>query len=142
MSNHRNIKLLFLVLIVVGACFCFVQSGHASADPFLDGKIKVQYDRIASWAHDGHVVGCLVFSAFLIGLLVTTLHLVPLWWMKLLTVVLSFIGAVIIGYYHQFFPADDRAYDKAVRDARGLLDDFSIQLEGDPSLDTATRTAL
>jgi hypothetical protein len=142
MNIHRSAKPLFLALIVIGACFCCVQSGHASADPFLDGKIKALTDRIASWERDGHVVGWLVFSAFFIGLMVTMLQVVPRWWMKILTAGLSFVGAVIIGYYHQFYPADDRTYDKAVRDARGLLEDFSLQLERYPALDAATKSAL
>jgi hypothetical protein len=62
--------------------------------------------------------------------------------MKIVTAGLSFVGAVIIGYYHQFYPADDRTYDKAVRDARGLLEDFSLQLERYPALDAATKSAL
>jgi hypothetical protein len=139
---RRTIKFLLLAIIVIGACFCYVQSGHASADPFLDGKIKALNDRVASWERDGHIVGWLIFSAFFIGLVVTTLQAVPTWWMKILTAGLSLVGAAIIGYYHQFFPADDRTYDKAVREARGLLEDFSLQLDRYTTLDAATKNAL
>ena len=133
---------MFLSLIVIGACFFCVQSGHASADPFLDGKIKALNDRITSWERDGHIVGWLIFSAFLIGLLVTVLQAVPKWWMKIVTAGLYVGGAAIIGYYHQFFPADDRIYDKAARQARGLLEDFTLQLEPYAALDEATKSAL
>src|ERR1041384_8143870 len=142
MNIRRSVRHLFVAIIVIAACFCCVQSGHASVDPFLDGKIKTLSDRIASWERDGHIVGWLVFSAFFIGLVVTTLQAVPKWWMKILTAGLSLAGAAIIGYSHQFFPADDRTYDKAVRDARNVLEDFSLQLDRYPVLDAETKNAL
>src|SRR5204863_7530924 len=115
---------------------------YGSADPFLDGKIQVLESKIGSWERSGHLIGWLVFSVFFIGLVVAALHAVTVWWMKIVTGVLSVASAAIVGYYHQFFPADDRTYDKAVRLARSQVEGFRFQLEQFPTLDPATKERL
>ena len=138
-TRHQRI---WIVGIVVGCCLVAVPLCHGLADPFLEGKIKVLDDKIASWERSGHLVGWLIFSVFLIGLIVTALQAVRTWKMKILTGVLSFVSAAIVGYYHHFFPADDRTYDKAVRMARSQLTSFCFQLDQLESLDAPTKERL
>jgi uncharacterized membrane protein len=143
MNTHRNIKLLFLALIIVGICFIFVRSGYASADPFLDGKVKVLESKVLAWEHSAHVIAMLVFGVAVIGILVAALQPAnKWWWTKLIVAVLSVLSACIIAYNQKFFPADDRTFEKAARQARALIDNFTVQLGRFQTLDQATRDSL
>ena len=128
--------------LVVGCCLFAVPVCNGTADPFLDGKIQVLESKIGSWERSGHLVGWLVFAVFFIGLIVAALHAVTVWWMKIVTGVLSVASAVIVGYYHQFYPADDRTYNKAVRLARSQVEGFKFQLEQFQTLDPPTKERL
>jgi hypothetical protein len=124
-------------------CFIFVPiSSGASADPFLDGQIKVLEDTIRSWEKNGHIVGWLIFSVFFLGLAVAAMQAATTRAMKVMAAVLSFLSAVIVGYYHQFFPADDRTYDKAARQAKHRLDAFTRELAQYSTLDEPTKASL
>jgi hypothetical protein len=135
-------RIWIMVGLIVGCYVLVCPLCHGSADPFLDGQIKVLDHRIGSWERSGQIVGWLVFLVFVIGLVVAALQAVTAWWMKILTGVLSVLSAGFVGYYHQFFPADDRSYNKAVRQARGLVETFVLQLEQYPTLDAPTKSGL
>lgn len=135
-------RIWIMVGLIVGCCLLVCPLCQGSADPFLDGQIKVLDHRIGSWERSGQIVGWLVFLVFVIGLVVAALQAVTARWMKILTGVLSVLSAVFVGYYHQFFPADDRSYNKAAREARGLVEAFVFELEQYPTLDAPTKTGL
>src|SRR5207248_369494 len=138
----QNRRIWIVMGLIAGLCLFVASLCYGSADPFLDGKIEVLDHKIGSWERDGHVVGWLIFLVFFIGLVVAALQAVTTWWMKILTGVLSVVSAALVGYYHQFFPADDRAYSKAARQARSRLDAFTLQLAQYHTLDEPTQKGL
>jgi hypothetical protein len=142
-KTRRQCLLLILLLAVV-CCFVLAPGSSASADPFLDGKIKVQLDRISSWEKTGQIVGWLIFIVFFLGVVVSALQAAKTRAMKITAGALSLLSAVIVGFYHQFYAADDRAYARAARQARRELDTFTLQLEhySSSDLDKATTDAL
>jgi hypothetical protein len=79
---------------------------------------------------------------FFLGLAVAALQAATTRAMKVTAAVLSFLSAVIVGYYHQFFPADDRTYDKAARQARHRLEAFIRELAQYPTMDEPTKASL
>src|SRR4030095_9643152 len=115
-TGRRRLPLILLLAVV---CFFALVpvSSAASADPFLDGQIKVLEDTIRSWEKNGHIVGWLIFGVFFLGLTVAALQAATTRAMKVTAAALSFLSAVIVGFSHQFFPADDRTYNKAARQA-------------------------
>jgi hypothetical protein len=134
-----------LVTIGIGAVLFFAIAPlcQAAIDSFLDGQLKVLDSKIASWDHSATVVGTLVFLAVMVGIIVAAMQAASKWWwMKVVIAVLSIIGAGLGAYSHQFFPADDRAYHKAARQAGGLVMSFRLQLERLRRMDDKTRDSL
>lgn len=98
--------------------------------------------RIGIWERNGTTVGWLLFVVFFLGLLVATLQAATTRTMKIGAATLSFASAMLVAYYHQFFPADDRAYHKLARQARSRLNAFSYELAQYSSLDESTKASL
>jgi hypothetical protein len=131
------------IIFVCAVSLGLVQLCHASSDPFLDGQLKVFDSKINGWDHSANVVETLVFLAVLAGIVVAAMQAASNWWqMKVLIAVLSVAGAAFGAYSHQFFPADDRAYRKAARQARGLVTNFRLQLERLHTIDERTQDSL
>jgi hypothetical protein len=141
-KNYCKVKLLLISVILVSSFLCLPTVCSASADPFLDGKIKVVEHKILSWERNGQLVGLLIFLVFFIGLAVTALQAATTRAVKIVAAVLSFLSAATVGFYHQVFPADDRTYGKAARQARSKLNAFVYELEQYPTLDKPTEIAL
>ncbi len=97
MKTLRQCLLLILLLAVV-CCFVLVPVSSASADPFLDGKIKVQLDRISSWEKTGQIVGWLIFTVFFLGVVVSALQAAKTRATKITAGALSLLSAVIVGF--------------------------------------------
>jgi D-alanyl-D-alanine carboxypeptidase len=139
---YDKLNRALLLLVIVGSAG-LAQACYASADQFLDGQIKLLEHKIVSWEWKSEIVGTLIFAVFVIGLAVAALQTSASRTFKIVAAALSFISAVIVGFYHQVFPADDRAYGKTARLARSKLNAFTYELEQySPPIDKDTMTAL
>ena len=114
----------------------------ASADPFLDGQMKLVESQISHWQNMCYLLGALTLAVFVFGVVVGLLQNANSKRMKITAAVLAFTSAVIVAFTHQFFQADDRAYDKVAQQARMKLKDFAYQLALYPSLDASTKAGL
>jgi hypothetical protein len=124
--RHRKKTLNILVagLFLTGAVIC-----HASADPFLDGEIKKIETSISEWRRISHNLALLTYLAAALGIIVASVQAMKSKWLKGAAAVLAVTSTLILGYIHQCYPADDRAYDKAARLTDRKLTGFRLELQ-------------
>jgi hypothetical protein len=142
MNTHTSIKILFLTLIVAGSCFLCVPMGCASADPFLDGQMKNIESKIGHWERNSYIIACLTYAVTALGAMVALAQKATSNWIRGSAAALAIVSAIILPINRQFFPADDRAYQKVATQARNKLDAFGYQLGQFSTLDEATKAAL
>jgi hypothetical protein len=139
---RQNIKSLMAVLLIAGCWHAGSSVCQASADPFLDGQMKLVESQISHWQSMSYFLGALTLAVFVFGVVVGILQKAISRRSKITAGVLAFSSAVIVAFTHQFFQADDRAYDKVAEQARMKLKDFAYQLALYPALDDATKAGL
>jgi hypothetical protein len=115
---------------------------QASVDIYLDGQIKLVESRINSWQSTSRTIEWLTYAVVAIGVIVAALQAWKNNWVKAGAATLAVVSALIVGFTHTFFPADDRAYQKVARQARSKLQAFSLELEQYTILDQQTRKGL
>jgi hypothetical protein len=137
------LKSKFLVtLLIAGVSVWAARSGYASADPFLDGQIKLVESQVKHWETMSYFLGALTLMVFICGVVVGLLQPGATKGKKITAGVLAFASAVIVAFTHTFFQADDRAYDKVAQQARMKLKDFAYNLELFSTLDDDTKAGL
>lgn len=141
MNIHLNPKVLRL-LVVISFWVLSVRVSNASADPFLDGQMKLVESQISRLQNMSYFLGALTLAVFVFGVVVGLLQKANSKGMKITAGVLAFSSAVIVAFTHQFFQADDRAYDKVAQQASMKLKDFAYQLALYPALDDSTKAGL
>lgn len=138
-----NLRLVLAVGMIFAVCLGCPELCHGSADPFLDGKLKILDSKIDAWDHSANIIGTLVFTTVLVGIVVAAMQPTSnSRVMKIVIATLSVIAAALGAFNHQFFPADDRTYKKAARQARVLVNDFELQLARFQTIDDNTRESL
>jgi hypothetical protein len=138
-------KNLFTVLAVAGLmsiCLFGASTSQASADPFLDGQMKNIESKIGHWERNSYIIACLTYAVTALGAIVALAQSATQKWIKIGAAVLAGISAVLLPINRQFFPADDRAYQKVAKQARNKLEAFGYQLGQFSSLNDETKVAL
>ena len=115
---------------------------RAGADPFLDGQMKVIEDKLNLWDSRGLLIASLTYAVAALGIVMAALQAAKSHWSKGGTAVLAVVSALIVSFTHQFFPADDRAYQKAAKQGRRKLTAFRLELAQFHDPDEATRANL
>jgi hypothetical protein len=146
-KHHANMNIRFNtkvlpLLIVISFWVLSVPVSNASADPFLDGQMKLVESQIGRLQTMSYFLGALTLAVFIFGVVVGLLQKANSKGMKITASVLAFSSAVIVASTHQFFQADDRAYDKVAQQASIKLKDFAYQLALYPTLDDSTKAGL
>jgi hypothetical protein len=131
-----------MLLFLASGWFLCLPLCQASADPFLDGQMKLVESNINHWQHMSYFLGALTLAVFVFGVVVGLLQKANSKTMKITAGVLAFSSAVIVAFTHQFFQADDRAYDKVSQQASMKLKDFEYQLALYPTLNDDTKAGL
>jgi hypothetical protein len=134
---RRDIK-AFILVLTASWYLVWTSAWAATADLYLDGKMKVIDDDIGSWIRTGQIIAWLTFAIAAIGIIVAAFQVAKNKWIKILAAVLSVVSALIIAFNHIFFTADYRAYQKMAKAARSKLEAFRDELDGFPNLDQAT----
>ncbi|HWX16149.1 MAG TPA: hypothetical protein VNY07_06135 [Chthoniobacterales bacterium] len=142
MNIRLGTKVLSLILIVTSVWFLTVRVGNASADPFLDGQMKNVESKIGHWERSSYTIACLTYAVTALGAIVALAQSSTKKWVKGGAAVLAGVSALILPINRQFFPADDRAYQKVATQVRNKLDAFGYQLGQFSSLDEETKAAL
>ena len=139
---RRNIKLLIVTLLLTSGWFVWNSTCNASADPFLDGQMKNIESKIGHWQRSSYIIAFLTYAVTALGAIVALAQKATSNWIRGGAAALAVISAIILPINRQFFPADDRAYQKVAKQARNKLDAFGYQLGQFSTLDEATKTAL
>jgi hypothetical protein len=140
--NIPTIKRVWILLFLSGGWFLCLPLCQASADPFLDGQMKLVESNINHWQHMSYFLGALTLAVFVFGVVVGLLQKANSKTMKITAGALAFSSAVIVAFTHQFFQADDRAYDKVAQQASMKLKDFEYQLALYATLNDDTKAGL
>lgn len=139
---RQNIHILIVALLVTGWWFQGSIACAASVDPFLDGQMKVIEDKLNVWDKRSLLIACLTYAVAALGIIMAALQAAKSNWIKSGTAALAVVSALIVSFTHQFFPADDRAYKKAAKQARSKLTAFRLELAQFHDLDEATKANL
>jgi hypothetical protein len=143
MNTNRRLGLFFAFGIAFAIYLGWPDLCHGATDPFLEGKLKILESKIDGWEHSASITGTLIFVTVLVGIVVAAMQPASNWWvMKIVIASLSVIAAALGAFNHQFFPADDRVFAKAARQARVLVNAFELQLAKVPKMDDSTRDSL
>jgi hypothetical protein len=143
MHQTLNLKLVLAFGMTFAVFLGWPELCHGSADAFLDGKLKILDSKIDAWEHNASIIGTLVFATVLVGIVVAAMQPTSnSGVMKVIIAALSVMAAALGAFNHQFFPADDRAYKKAARQARVLVNEFELQLARFTTIDDSTRESL
>jgi hypothetical protein len=143
MHQTLNLKLVLAFGMIFAVSLGWPELCYGSADPFLDGKLKILDSKIDAWEHSASIIGTMVFATVLVGIVVAAMQPTSnSGVMKVVIATLSVIAAALAAFNHQFFPADDREYKKAARQARVLVNDFELQLARFTTIDDKTRESL
>ena len=142
MTNKTFFATTIAAWFAVCCFFMATLTSQASVDPYLDGQIKIVESRINSWQSTGRTIEWLTYAVAAIGIIVAALQVATNNWVKTGAAVLAVTSALIVGFTHIFFQADDRAYQKVARNARSKLQAFRLELEQYTVLDQETRKGL
>jgi len=142
MPNKNCFTILVIASLVFIHLFASASTVRASADPYLDGQMKIIESKIDNLERTSLKIQCLTYAVVAIGIIVAASQAFNKGWIKLGVGALGVASALIVAFIHTFFPADDRAYQKVARQARSKLQAFSIELEQYRTLDEATRKGL
>ncbi|HEX7516359.1 MAG TPA: hypothetical protein VF345_03630 [Chthoniobacterales bacterium] len=104
--------------------------------------MKVIEDKLNIWDKRSLLIACLTYAVAALGIVMAALQAAKSQWIKGGTAALAVVSALIVSFTHQFFPADDRAYQKAAKRARGKLTTFRLELAQFHDLDEATKANL
>jgi hypothetical protein len=140
--NIRMTMKISILLLVASGWFVCLSLCHASADPFLDGQMKLVESQIKHCENMSYFLESLTLAVFICGIAVGLLQPGATRGKKIAAGILGFLSAVIVGVTHTFFQADDRAYDKVAQQAHMKLNAFGRQLALYRVLDDETRAGL
>jgi hypothetical protein len=134
-----KISILFLA---VGGWFICLSLAQASADPFLDGQMKLVESQIKHCQKMSYFLESLTLAVFTCGIAVGLFQSGAPRGKTIAAGMLGLLSSVIVGVTHTFFHADDRAYGKVAQQANMKLNSFKRQLALYRVLDEETKTGL
>jgi acetolactate synthase regulatory subunit len=107
------------------------------ADPFIEGKICGIEGQIKVWERHAIILQTLTFLVAAFGIVVAAMQAATGRWVRASVAALSVASSLIIAYNQNFYPADNRSFERLAKKAKYKVDQFRDEVEAFPQLDEA-----